>query len=452
MLDVEVVPELAVRHKTWEFVLGMPIQQMIDILRKNDQIIRAVDFWYNDKSPFSSNMVIVLPNDGLRFHFDPYLQRLRLIEVVDMSKICLRYWSQYFNSPSVLPTIQEILRIFGSTKPLLPVDARGGYRLYYRGITFILKALHTASGDSQPSSLSTVTGSPNSMSDGNTQNSLIVSRLFIYLGNNLNEARLSPELPGSCYLDNVFLEHLEVNRSENLTKKLCFHLVTQDLQTSMTREPQITRFARSLSFGDSVQDVLSALGSPSRIFYKTEDKMKIHLPQSYRLEQPRRSDYFFNYFTLGVDILFDARYHHVTKFVLHTNQPGEYTFNTYYRCLFEIPLPASHEADTKTQGKLQHQSPELADNKSLKPEVSTPVPKSDVLVVNPFVKWSVVQRNIDSLVNVEPVVIHRDTKPQKNPFGPTHAYGYQDIIFEVIPTNGYIASVTLYAPAHSLPN
>ncbi|KAF6772669.1 hypothetical protein AHF37_08302 [Paragonimus kellicotti] len=77
MLDVEVVPELAVRHKTWEFVLGMPIQQMIDILRKNDQIIRAVDFWYNDKSPFSSNMVIVLPNDGLRFHFDPYLQRLR---------------------------------------------------------------------------------------------------------------------------------------------------------------------------------------------------------------------------------------------------------------------------------------------------------------------------------------------------------------------------------------
>ncbi|KAA3682226.1 uncharacterized protein DEA37_0007223 [Paragonimus westermani] len=359
MLDVEVVPELAVRHKTWEFVLGMPIQQMIDILRKNDQVIRAVDFWYNDK----------------------------LIEVVDMSKICLRYWSQYFNSPSVLPTIQEILRIFGSTKPLLPVDARGEYRLYYRGITFILKALHTGSGDSKPSSLNTVTGSPNSVSGGNTQTSLIVSRLFIYLGNNLNEARLSPELPASCYLDNVFLEHLEVNRSENLTKKLRFHLVTQDLQTSMTREPQVTRFTRSLSFGDSVQDVLSALGSPSRIFYKTEDKMKIHLPQSYRLEQPRRSDYFFNYFTLGVDILFDARYHHVTKFVLHTNQPGEYTFNTYYRCLFEIPLLTSHEADTKAQGRL-HQSPELTEEKSPNPEVSTPVPKSDVLVVNPFVKAS----------------------------------------------------------------
>ncbi|VDP55506.1 unnamed protein product [Schistosoma margrebowiei] len=105
MLDVEVVPELGIRHKLWEFVLGMPIQQMIDILRKQDHTIKNVDFWYSDKDPFSMNLVLVLPGDGVKFHFDPFLQRLR----VGIS---------YFNSPSILPTMQEVLRIFGSTKPL----------------------------------------------------------------------------------------------------------------------------------------------------------------------------------------------------------------------------------------------------------------------------------------------------------------------------------------------
>ncbi|KAH8873759.1 UPF0183 protein C16orf70 [Schistosoma japonicum] len=326
MLDVEVVPELGIRHKLWEFVLGMPIQQMIDILRKQDHTIKNVDFWYSDKEPFSMNLVLVLPGDGVKFHFDPFLQRLRIIEIFDLSSITLRYWSQYFNSPSILPTLQEVLRIFGSTKPLAPAESDGDYQLTYRGITFILRRFATAiSGGSRESI--------------DTKSDLLATRLFIYLGSNLTEAKVPVELPSACYLQNVFLERLEVNRLSNATTNLIFHLVAQDLNLNPTREPEIRRFTRFLTFGDSVQDVLSALGSPSRVFYKTEDKMKIHLPQSHRLVQPRKSDYFFNYFSLGLDILFDAQTHEVMKFVLHTNQPGEYTFNTYYRCLFEIPIP-----------------------------------------------------------------------------------------------------------------
>ena len=44
------------------------------------------------------------------------------------------------------------------------------------------------------------------------------------------------------------------------------------------------------------------------------------------------SDYFYNYFTLGIDILFDGSKHSVKKFVLHSNYPGHYDFNIYYRC------------------------------------------------------------------------------------------------------------------------
>ncbi|VVD02426.1 unnamed protein product [Leptidea sinapis] len=63
--------------------------------------------------------------------------------------------------------------------------------------------------------------------------------------------------------------------------------------------------------------------------------MRIHRPTA-RRRPPPASDYFFNYFTLGLDVLFDARTHRVKKFVLHTNYPGHYNFNMYHRCEFEL--------------------------------------------------------------------------------------------------------------------
>ena len=57
---------------------------------------------------------------------------------------------------------------------------------------------------------------------------------------------------------------------------------------------------RTVLFGDSVEDVTSALGSPTKVFFKSEDKMKIHSPDAHKLVRSRFSDYFFNYSTLGV--------------------------------------------------------------------------------------------------------------------------------------------------------
>jgi hypothetical protein len=53
-------------------------------------------------------------------------------------------------------------------------------------------------------------------------------------------------------------------------------------------------------FGDTCEDVLSALGAPSRVFFKAEDKMRIHSPHAHKRDKIRRSDYFYNYFTLGL--------------------------------------------------------------------------------------------------------------------------------------------------------
>ena len=57
---------------------------------------------------------------------------------------------------------------------------------------------------------------------------------------------------------------------------------------------------KTVLFGDAVEDVTSALGSPTKVFYKSEDKMKIHSPDAHKLVRSRCSDYFYNYSTLGV--------------------------------------------------------------------------------------------------------------------------------------------------------
>ncbi|VDP38159.1 unnamed protein product [Schistosoma mattheei] len=68
--------------------------------------------------------------------------------------------------------MQEVLRIFGSTKPLAPAESDGDYQLTYRGITFILRRFSTGSRESIDS-----------------KSDLLATRLFIYLGSNLAEAK-----------------------------------------------------------------------------------------------------------------------------------------------------------------------------------------------------------------------------------------------------------------------
>lgn len=71
-------------------------------------------------------------------------------------------------------------------------------------------------------------------------------------------------------------------------------------------------------FGDTCEDVLSALGAPSRVFYKAEDKMRIHSPHAHKRDKIRRSDFFYNYFTLGlVSIIYFHSYSFSLLYIFH---------------------------------------------------------------------------------------------------------------------------------------
>ncbi|KAK3086507.1 hypothetical protein FSP39_019366, partial [Pinctada imbricata] len=364
--------------------------------------------------PLQMDLVLNLSHDGIRLIFDPISQRLKIIEVNNMSKVRLKYCGVHFNSPQVQPTIEQIDQSFGATHPGVYNSEKQLFVLNFRGLSFDfpIESRFEPTYAHGLGSLQFPNGS-----------SPIVSRMCIYTGSSLVDTKVPP-LPIICFHGNCFVDCIEVLREENVTKGLKCILVTEGNGPGKVLDPKKKVVERIVHFGDSSQDVVSALGSPSRVFYKAEDKMKIHSPNAHKRIRCGSSDYFYNYFTMGLDVLFDANTHQVKKFILHTNFPGHYNFNMYCRCEFKLPVMVD---------SVKAKSAQL---------VST---SDDDVIITAYSKWDSVQKY---LVKPEqrPVILNRSSSTNtSNPFGSTFCFGVQDLIFEVM-QNQHIASVTLYKP------
>ncbi|XP_065092614.1 PHAF1 protein CG7083 [Ochlerotatus camptorhynchus] len=407
MLDLEVVPERSLGCDNWEFILGMHFSQAVAIIQSQVGIIKGVQVLYSDTTPLNVDIIINLPQDGIRLIFDPVQQRLKAIEVFNMKLVKLKYYGLPFNSPEVVPSIEEIEHSFGATHPGVYDASKQLFALHFRGLSFYfpvdsklqpgyahgLGSLHFPSGASP-----------------------IVSKMALYCGGSVAESR-PPPLPLSCYNQQLYLESATVLRNSSGTRGIRLQLYTEGSPRAL--EPRKQCMTREVMFGDSCQDVASNLGAPSRVFFKSEDKMKIHSPSAHRRVQSKRSDFFFNYFTLGIDVLFDARTQRAKKIILHTNYPGHYNFNMYHRCEFNLQLAPD--------------------------KVTEDTPLDSPVNIAAYSKWDTISSRLAPAER--PVVLHRaGSTNTANVFGSTFCYGYQDIIFEVMPNN-YIASVTLYHPA-----
>lgn len=98
------------------------------------------------------------------------------------------------------------------------------------------------------------------------------------------------------------------------------------------------------------KDVMSVLGQPEGVYVKERDHVAIYREATEHdrdLEptpfEPSARDYFYNYFSAGIDILFDGKHHRAKKFVLHTNFPGHPEFNVYHKCQFHLEVPTERE-------------------------------------------------------------------------------------------------------------
>lgn len=409
MLDLEVIPERALGGAQWELVLGMPLIQALEILKRQSDVIRKVHITYSEQ-PLDVDLVADLVEDGIKLIFDPKCQRLRVIDVYDTRKVSLRYCNKHFCSPEILPTVEQIHNSFGPTLPGEVDQKRQLFNLHFRGLlfTFPLWSSSPRTAELNPEI--------SSFPAADDHRELVLSRVYIFSGSDLNEAR-APVFPLECFHGNSHAEKVGVVRDERGDiAGLKVDLMMDDGQHSKLGDARPKIKERIVRFGDSPQTVSLELGAPSKLFFKQEDKMRIHSPPPH---PNKSSDYFFNYLTLGLDILFDATNHKAKKFILHTNYLGHYDFNIYHRCLFLVTVPVD-----KTYAKDDSSATDLT--------------------IDSFTKWSDVQEFLTKPTD-KPVVLNRSSHTNSsNPFGATHCYGYQNIIFEVM-RNNHIATVTIFS-------
>jgi len=412
MLELEVIPEYGITSDSIHFILGTHFSTAIAYIQNQVGNIKGVEISYCDKEPLAYDLSIKLTRDGIKLIFDSISQRLKIIEIYDLSLVRLKYCDLLFNCPDVSPTIEQIDQSFGATRPGVYDPEKQNFTLTFRGLAFEFPAETSF----QPS----YGGSKREL--GKLQfppgESPSVSNLTIYSGNSQADCT-APALPPS-HLPTLVCKAVHVIRSGKRTCGLSLTMEPSgDIRSSFNQRTEAV--IRKVGFGDSVQDVMSAIGAPSRVFYKSEDKMKIHSPNAHRKAAALRSDYFFNYFLMGLDILFDARSQTVKKFILHTNFPGHYNFNMYHRCEFNLNLEGSSAGNLGSQ----------------------PVN------ITPISKWEAVSMVVGPCER--PVVLNRASSTNTtNPFGSTFCYGIQDIIFEVMP-NGHLASLSLYLPQGANP-
>jgi len=422
MLELEVIPEHGLVSDQIEFLLGMHFSSAVSSIQSHVGSIKGVEISYCDKEPLAYDLTIKLSHDGIKLLFDSTSQRLKTIEVYDLSLVRLKYGDLLFNCPDVSPTIEQIDQSFGATRPGVYDEDKKIFTLTFRGLAFEFPA----ETKFQPS----YGGSRREL--GKLQfppgESPCVSHMAIYTGNSLLECA-APAAPLSR-LPSLACRAVEVVRAGGRTVGVMLSLEPNYGEVGRSSFPVKGQcqelLKKNISLGDSVQDVMSAIGAPNRVFYKSEDKMKIHSPNAHRKASLLKSDYFYNYFTFGMDLLFDAKHNKVKKFILHTNFPGHYNFNMYHRCEFSLSLSGGWTGGGTGAGA-----------------------SGSPVHISPYTKWDSVAKLFNPAER--PVVLNRASSTNTtNPFGSTFCYGYQDIIFEVMP-NGHIASLTLYLPPGMTP-
>jgi hypothetical protein len=101
-----------------------------------------------------------------------------------------------------------------------------------------------------------------------------------------------------------------------------------------SNKPSSIEFTRKqvyISFGDTCQDVLCAIGPPCSISKKQPSKFQIHN------QHKVKKGYFWNYFDLGIDVMFGDN-NEVGKFILHNNPLCHYDLMVYSKCNYEFSI------------------------------------------------------------------------------------------------------------------
>ena len=341
---------------------------------------------YSPSDPVSQPVVLQLPDNGLRLQFDGPNQRLRLIEVLDFSKLQLTYKNLDIvklphstdQATSVTgPSFRHIYsRMFGPTYPgeyIPPSDLglKGTYVLSYPGVAFSFPVDHSRWHDQADfvDLLSSSAASP-------------ASSMAIFHGSSWSTAR-----------GDLFTRTMPLPRSAAIWGKESGPEDIEEVRIHGAGRVEMVRKnspSFSILFGESTpQDLVAELGPPDAIYRKNDQRLSIHGNRPVLNERRKRerslssldadtesnnsntddsevedaavsktqisSECFYNYFHHGFDILISntsnvsppfprsgsaeddnlnlppSSQPKVTKILLHGNIPGSYPFNRHRR-------------------------------------------------------------------------------------------------------------------------
>lgn len=470
IVTFEVVPEHCLRNEHLELILGTPINQIIVGIQNVYRSIKNVEFTYCNKEPFGRDITITLRNNGVRLHFDSHRQLLRLIEVFDFKHMKLHYGHTIFSSPDEPADVGKVEKCFGATVPGVYDEKQQKYFLHWQGISFCFPTKETSS--SLQTSYAHGLGSLNFASTELPRLELMT----IFVGPSPSKMRL-PEIPLIVYCANPHLIVAESLNDKDSGQLLGFRVkfTIEDVTERSNDELQLIELERDIFLGDTQQAVMTKLGAPSKIYYKSDDKMLIQR-RGTRPERMHRGgddedkpDFFFNYFSLGMDLLFDIDSRCLIKFVLHTNVPGHFDFGIYNRCEFHIRAKEHDWAgqqqqqqqngiggrmvEIRTESKFEEfraifKLPPLqgANAKDAEEEEDNEEEEGEDQAEAEQQSSAVNDAASASAASYSgPVVLNKCCSEGENPFGSTFCYGTDQLIFEVL-DNGHIASVVVFDP------
>ncbi|CAG8518124.1 9392_t:CDS:10 [Paraglomus occultum] len=433
-LDLQIIP----REGLGLFRLGVSIWDIINSLREQTIAFPTVDCKYSEESPLT-DLFLSLPANGINLRFDGSTQRLKSIEIYDFSRLRLTYAENEISSSRTKPTAVLVYKKFGPTFRGEFEISNNEYTLNYPGISFIFPIPKEHSSLFTPESSDLPLELPGGTSP-------LLTRLYIYQGSNFRTPS-EPVLIRSTGNENIGGYWSDAGEVESVIAELKKGITVYFFPTSnMTR--QSTEILLNVT---TPQDLLVEIGPPLRIFYKEDDQMKIHSEENGKSadfgnhmtnaavtdaalpsgEDGQAIDYFYNYFHLGFDVLFDGSTHRCKKVVLNGNVPGHYDFQRYKRCPYKILVPSNVASSISDES-----------NQAAQLSVEDVDENYENNYIAPEMKIEEIQQRLGGPFPGRPLILNRGSIGQ-NPFGPTELNGYDGAVFEVM-KNHHIATVTLF--------
>mmetsp|Transcript_461 Transcript_461/g.1060 ORF Transcript_461/g.1060 Transcript_461/m.1060 type:complete len:655 (+) Transcript_461:52-2016(+) len=304
------------------FYIGMPITKAVAQVQESRSEPYVVEVKWCPvhmetlQEPGWTDIVLNFPEAGMHLRFEPVSQRLRLIEVYDLTRMQVKFSQSLVGGASNAATFVRVYDLFGPTFPGELDLENAHYILHYPGLSFTFPVPRQHLAQLQEAVL------PLELPDGTTP---VASRISVYSGTLGSAAAINTALPQQLKAGTTYFEQVSVVLEEGLAF------------------PVSDCFAR---FGASPQDILSMLGPPEGTYSKACDSTGPRPGQNGATQGHSGGDYMYNYFSRGVDILFCGKTHRAKKFVLHTNPPGHSTFNMYAKCNFCVPIKQDQRPET----------------------------------------------------------------------------------------------------------